>query len=172
MGKVVVGHFRTLRLDGSKSCPAGVVAASLLGADPSWPHLGTPSPPRDCCCPRLLIFPIVQCHARMVYLPMAYLYGNKCTCKENDLIRELREEIYVEPYSSINWPAQRDFCNKIDRYVINLLKIFPNMNILYQICPAIYHPQTRQLPFKGLREIPFKGFEEKVYRRNSRSYPI
>jgi len=54
----------------------------------------------------------------MVYLPMAYLYGNKCTCKENDLIRELREEIYVEPYSSINWPSQRDFCNKIDRYVI------------------------------------------------------
>ena len=44
MGKVVVGHVGALRLGGSKSRLAGVMAATLLGADPSWTHLGAPSP--------------------------------------------------------------------------------------------------------------------------------
>lgn len=41
----------------------------------------------------------VQC--RVVYLPTSYLYANKCKMPLNPLMEELRQEIYVQPYSSI-----------------------------------------------------------------------
>ncbi|EFA81207.1 cycloartenol synthase [Heterostelium album PN500] len=56
------------------------------------------------------------CHCRMVYLPMSYLYARRTTAAETPLIRELRKELYVTPYSEINWPAQRDHINKLDMY--------------------------------------------------------
>jgi len=31
------------------------------------------------------------CHCRVVYLPMAYIYGTRSTCRETDLIRDLRK---------------------------------------------------------------------------------
>ncbi len=48
------------------------------------------------------------CHTRMVYLPMSYAYGEKITMPENDLIREIRTEIYTEPYQQINWKEARN----------------------------------------------------------------
>ena len=45
----------------------------------------------------------VQC--RVVYLPTSYLYANKCKMPLNPLLMELREEIYVLPYSSIDFVA-------------------------------------------------------------------
>lgn len=56
------------------------------------------------------------CHSRMVYLPMAYCFGNKIKVEENELILSLREEIYTEKYEDINWKAQRDNCNTKDMY--------------------------------------------------------
>ena len=43
----------------------------------------------------------IQC--RVVYLPTSYLYANKCKMPLNTLLEELREEIYVQPFSSINF---------------------------------------------------------------------
>ena len=56
------------------------------------------------------------CHCRVVYLPMAYIYGSRSTCKETDLVKSLREELYPVPYESINWPKQRNNCHPLDRY--------------------------------------------------------
>lgn len=57
------------------------------------------------------------CHTRMVYLPMSYAYGKKITIPENELIREIRKELYVEPYEKINWKkARNQVCSK-DEYV-------------------------------------------------------
>ncbi|XP_003215262.2 lanosterol synthase [Anolis carolinensis] len=48
------------------------------------------------------------CHCRQVYLPMAYCYGKRLTAEEDELILSLRQELYVQDYSTIDWPAQRN----------------------------------------------------------------
>ncbi|RKO85945.1 terpenoid cyclases/protein prenyltransferase alpha-alpha toroid, partial [Blyttiomyces helicus] len=55
-------------------------------------------------------------HTRMVYLPMSFIYGQKLSAKEDDLIRALREELYTEPYDSIKWAKQRNNVAAIDVY--------------------------------------------------------
>jgi squalene/oxidosqualene cyclase-like protein len=71
------------------------------------------------------------CHARMVYLPMAYCYGAKFTGKHTPLINELRKELYTEPYGQINWSKARNFCSEADRYttpspLLGVLNLFTN----------------------------------------------
>ncbi|XP_074176499.1 lanosterol synthase isoform X2 [Rhinolophus sinicus] len=47
------------------------------------------------------------CHCRQVYLPMSYCYATRLSAQEDPLIQSLRQELYVEDYASIDWPAQR-----------------------------------------------------------------
>lgn len=55
-------------------------------------------------------------HSRMVFLPMSYAYGKRITATETDLTTSLREEIYSEPYSEIDWKKSRKLCTVQDRY--------------------------------------------------------
>jgi lanosterol synthase len=71
------------------------------------------------------------CHARMVYLPMAYCYGYRVTGKVTPLVKSLRKEIYTEEYSAIKWSNARDLCAETDRYttassLLKLLNVFTN----------------------------------------------
>ena len=56
------------------------------------------------------------CHCRVVYLPMAYIYGRKATGVITPLIKEIREEIYCQPYDSIKWSSNRWTIAKQDLY--------------------------------------------------------
>ena len=56
------------------------------------------------------------CHARQVYLPMAFLYGIKAQMPEDDLARELRSDLYDRPYDSIRFADHRDEINPSDNY--------------------------------------------------------
>jgi len=56
------------------------------------------------------------CHARQVYLPMAWLYGTAATVTEDALIRELRAELYGGAWSSIRWEDHRDSVAGADAY--------------------------------------------------------
>nr|DBA19921.1 TPA: hypothetical protein GDO54_015677 [Pyxicephalus adspersus] len=56
------------------------------------------------------------CHCRQVYLPMSYCYATRLTACEDELIRSLRQELYVQDYNSINWPAQRNNVAPCDMY--------------------------------------------------------
>ncbi|XP_027950561.1 lanosterol synthase isoform X2 [Eumetopias jubatus] len=47
------------------------------------------------------------CHCRQVYLPMSYCYATRLSAKEDPLVQSLRQELYVEDYASIEWPAHR-----------------------------------------------------------------
>jgi len=47
------------------------------------------------------------CHARLVYLPMAYLYATRSRVAEDPLVTELREDLYDRPYDSIDFAAHR-----------------------------------------------------------------
>jgi len=56
------------------------------------------------------------CHCRMVYLPMSYVYGTRGTCRDTDITRALREELYPVPYTSIDWNGTRNKVAKEDLY--------------------------------------------------------
>lgn len=56
------------------------------------------------------------CHARLVYLPMAYCYGYKIIGNRTHLIDEIRKEIYAEDYATINWKKARRQCCPKDLY--------------------------------------------------------
>ncbi|CAD7698029.1 unnamed protein product [Ostreobium quekettii] len=56
------------------------------------------------------------CHVRQVMLPMSYIYGVRGTCKETDLVKALREELYPVPYDGIDWNGARNLCGKEDLY--------------------------------------------------------
>ncbi len=68
-----------------------------------------PVPPEAWLLPRWL--PVhpgrLWCHCRMVYLPMSWLYARRARGPVTPLIRALREEIYCEPYDTIDWRACR-----------------------------------------------------------------
>ncbi|XP_042320247.1 lanosterol synthase-like [Sceloporus undulatus] len=48
------------------------------------------------------------CYTRHVSLALTYCYATRLTVEEDELIQSLRQEIYVEDFSSINWPAQKN----------------------------------------------------------------
>nr|XP_006636690.2 PREDICTED: lanosterol synthase [Lepisosteus oculatus] len=56
------------------------------------------------------------CHCRQVYLPMSYCYAVRLTAQEDALVCSLRQELYVQDYSSIDWPAQRNNVAACDIY--------------------------------------------------------
>lgn len=56
------------------------------------------------------------CHSRMVYLPMSYLYGIRARAPLTPLLRELRREIFREPYDAVDWRATQMRCAPSDVY--------------------------------------------------------
>jgi squalene/oxidosqualene cyclase-like protein len=56
------------------------------------------------------------CHARMVYLPMSWLYGRRATVPLTPLLQDIRSEIYLQPYDSIHWPSVRNSVDPVDAY--------------------------------------------------------
>ena len=56
------------------------------------------------------------CHCRMVYLPMSYAYGARATCRETDITRALREELYPVPYETMDWNGTRNKVAKEDLF--------------------------------------------------------
>uniref|UniRef100_A0A7N6F700 Terpene cyclase/mutase family member n=1 Tax=Anabas testudineus TaxID=64144 RepID=A0A7N6F700_ANATE len=78
------------------------------------------------------------CHCRQVYLPMSYCYAVRLAAEEDSLILSLRQELYVQDYATINWPAQRNNVAACDMYtphstlltVAYTLSVF-EFNLLY-----------------------------------------
>jgi lanosterol synthase len=71
------------------------------------------------------------CHSRMVYLPMAYCYAYRIQAPENELILSLRQEIFIDQYTEINWPKQRNEVCEKDSYttqspVLKWMNLFTN----------------------------------------------
>lgn len=55
-------------------------------------------------------------HIRMVFLPMGYIYSKRWSCEETDVIRGLREELFVQPHAEIKWAAHRNSIAAADNY--------------------------------------------------------
>lgn len=71
-------------------------------------------------------------HMRQVFLPMSYIYSKRFVFPATPFIHQLRKELYVEPYESINFSSQRNTISAADNYhpktwilnLINLVLVF------------------------------------------------
>lgn len=55
-------------------------------------------------------------HIRQVFLPMGYIYDRKWSCEETDIIRGLRQELFVEPWDTVDWAGNRNTISSIDNF--------------------------------------------------------
>ncbi|KAI9887388.1 MAG: Lanosterol synthase (Oxidosqualene--lanosterol cyclase) [Watsoniomyces obsoletus] len=55
-------------------------------------------------------------HIRQVFLPMSYMYSKRWTCPSTPLVLELRDELYTEPYDSIDFAWHRNSISPMDNY--------------------------------------------------------
>uniref|UniRef100_A0AAR2M4N2 Terpene cyclase/mutase family member n=1 Tax=Pygocentrus nattereri TaxID=42514 RepID=A0AAR2M4N2_PYGNA len=77
------------------------------------------------------------CHCRQVYLPMSYCYAVRLAAKEDPLVLSLRQELYVQDYATINWPAQRNNVAACDIYTPHSNLLTVAYFILYKIRSAL-----------------------------------
>ncbi|TFK45957.1 terpene synthase [Heliocybe sulcata] len=102
-------------------------------------------------------------HTRAVYLPMGYLYRVKFQGPETPIVQALREEIYVEPYHTIDWPAQRNNIAKVDLYTPHTL-LLDALNALMshtlESCPL---PPLHNLALKRAYELICMEDENTAY---------
>lgn len=73
-------------------------------------------------------------HTRAIYLPVSYLSLIRYSCPLNDLLRELRSEIYVKPFDSINFSSNRNTVCGIDLYYphTTVLNMANNVMVFYE----------------------------------------
>jgi len=55
-------------------------------------------------------------HMRQVFLSMSYIWSKRWVCEETDVIRSLRQELFTEPWESIDWASHRNTISAIDNY--------------------------------------------------------
>jgi hypothetical protein len=95
------------------------------------------------------------CHARMVYLPMGYLYGHRYVydkAETDPLIAALRQELYTQPYESIDWVPTRHWVAEMDNYspIPWVMKTVQNGLARYENW-AILQPLKTWIRNKGLQ---------------------
>ncbi len=78
------------------------------------------------------------CHARMVYLPMSYLYSTRAAIDASREIRTIREEIYTTPYAEVDWKAAVDSVSEHDEFtpIHTLYKALTSLLSLYEYLRA------------------------------------
>ncbi|XP_022135121.1 probable oxidosqualene cyclase isoform X2 [Momordica charantia] len=115
-GDGALGDARRWILDrgGATSIPSwGKFWLSVLGVY-EWEG-NNPLPPEIWLLPYFL--PLhpgrMWCHSRMVYLAMSYLYGKRFVGPINFIIMNLRQELYIRPYHTVDWNHSRNLCAKV-----------------------------------------------------------
>ena len=61
-------------------------------------------------------------YCRHVYMPMSYIYGKRFVCPITPLIRDLREELFIQPYDESMWKKSRHKCAKVIR-ILSLIEL-------------------------------------------------
>ncbi|PIN01409.1 Oxidosqualene-lanosterol cyclase [Handroanthus impetiginosus] len=105
------------------------------------------------------------CYARLVYMPMSYLYGKRFVGPLTRLVQSLRQEIYTQPYHEINWNKARNTCAKEDLY-------YPHPFVQDMLWGFLYHftePVLKRWPFSKLREKALRIAMEHVHYEDKNS---
>ncbi|PRQ35861.1 putative lupeol synthase [Rosa chinensis] len=105
------------------------------------------------------------CYCRLVYMPMSYLYGKKFVGQITGLVRSLRQELYTEPYSDINWTKARNTVAKEDLYYPHPLV----QDMLWGFLHHVAEPILARWPFSILREKALEVAIEHVHYEDENS---
>ena len=67
-------------------------------------------------------------HMRQVFLPMSFIWSRKFVGPETALVRQLRDELFVQPYETIDFASHRNSISPADNYhpktwVLNLINL-------------------------------------------------
>jgi lanosterol synthase len=93
------------------------------------------------------------CHTRYIYLAISYLYGRRFRGDLGPITRELREELYDQPYESIDFAAHRHDLAPSDVYVRPSLPLRAAWDLL-----ALYEKR----PVRALREQALRHTFERI----------
>lgn len=55
-------------------------------------------------------------HMRMVYLPMSFIWSRQWSYEPDELIHSLRQELFTQPWESIDWASHRNSISPKDNY--------------------------------------------------------
>ncbi|KAL7152923.1 hypothetical protein ABFS83_04G131000 [Erythranthe nasuta] len=120
-----------------------------------------PMPPEFWLLPKF--FPIhlgkMLSYARLLYMPMSYLYGKRFVGPITGLIPSLRQEIYNEPYEEINWNRARNTFAKEDLYYPHPLV----QDMLWGFLHHLTEPLLKRWPFSKLRDKALRTAIEHVH---------
>ncbi|CAD6244632.1 unnamed protein product [Miscanthus lutarioriparius] len=99
------------------------------------------------------------CLTRMVYLPMAYLYGKKFVGPITSTILAIREEIYDSSYEKIDWSEARRACAKEDL----LCPRTPLQDAVWTSLYKYVEPVLSCWPMNKLREKALRNLMEHIH---------
>ncbi|RLM79240.1 achilleol B synthase-like [Panicum miliaceum] len=123
-----------------------------MDTNPWWCNLGAPMG-------KNMAFGKFWCLTRMVYLPMAYLYGKKFIGPITPTILDIRDEIYVMSYDKIDWSAARTACAKEDL-------LCPQTMLQNTVWTSLYRyvePLMSRWPINKLRERALGNLMEHIH---------
>ncbi|OWT40004.1 lanosterol synthase [Cryptococcus neoformans Bt1] len=147
------------KMGGATGIPTwGKVWLSILGAY-EWDGVGS-VPPELWLLPDWAPFAPWRwwIHVRQVFTPMSFLYGSRFVGPFTPLVFSLRQELYVEPYETINWPSQRSNISSYDIYSPH----HPILDMAHQLL-AVYE-KLPHVPILSSR-LPLRKIAlDKVYR--------
>ncbi|KAL6839604.1 hypothetical protein ACP4OV_030543 [Aristida adscensionis] len=93
------------------------------------------------------------CFCRLVYMPMAYLYGKKFVGPITPTILAIRQEIYSVSYNEVGWNKARHICAKEDAVYPRTLA----QNLVWSWINNVMEPVLNCWPVNKLRD---KALEE------------
>ncbi|WVZ78628.1 hypothetical protein U9M48_026309 [Paspalum notatum var. saurae] len=99
------------------------------------------------------------CFCRLVYMPMAYLYGKKFVGPITRTILKIREELYSIPYENVNWKEARHYCAKEDL-------LYPRskvQNIISTCLNKFVEPMLNSWPVNKLREKSLRNLMKHIH---------
>lgn len=108
------------------------------------------------------------CHARMVYLPMSYLYGKRFVGPITPTVLALREELFTVPYHHIDWNKARNLCAKEDLY-----NAHPYVqDFIWATIDKIVEPILMKWPGKKIREKALQRVMKHIHYEDENTHYI
>ncbi|KAJ8768182.1 hypothetical protein K2173_021122 [Erythroxylum novogranatense] len=104
-------------------------------------------------------------YARLVYMPMSYLYGKRFVGPITGLIQSLRQELYTEPYHQINWNKARNTVAKEDLYYPHPLI----QDLTWGFLHYFVEPILTRWPFSIIREKALRTAMEHIHYEDENS---
>ncbi|XP_065879602.1 beta-amyrin synthase-like isoform X2 [Euphorbia lathyris] len=143
----------------------GKIYFSILGVH-EWEGCN-PVPPEIIFIPSFLPFSAEKlwCYIRTVYNPLTYLYSKKLVGPTTNLVIQLREELYTEPYDQINWNKVRHLCLKED---LSVPRSFA-LDLLFDGAYYIGERVLKYWPFSKIREKAMHKIIELVHFEDQQS---